>query len=457
MTTQALTYKTIQLPTEKLTPVKIFARLQGHKKFLLESSSKFIPKGKYSFLGSNPYQTLIGDGQQTIIKYQDGENHTSDLDILTYIKHHLPKLTIDLRVPFYGGAVGYIGYDAGTQSELTSHNDNHFPHSCLQVYRDVIVFDHVKQIIHLMTINSDHQPESVLDQRLDHLKAMLSAPKQRITKSVTPIPFQPNIRKEQFIHHVQQVQNKLLNSDLEQVVISQIFKGELTEKPFDYYCALRSKNPSPYMFYIEFSDHTVLGSSPESLLQTIGNVIITNPIAGTRPRGRTIQEDQQLEKSLINDPKEIAEHQMLVNLNEQELLQICDQESISFPVYQSIEKFQYVMHLVTEIQGHLKSNYTSLDALRACLPAGTVSGSPKQQAMKLIHQIEQQQRWVYGGSVGYINFNHDLNMALAIRCLTIKNNQAYLQTGAGIVKDSDPVAEYEETIHKAQSLMNLGK
>src|SRR5699024_494270 len=229
-------------------------------------------------------------------------------------------------------------------------------------------------------------------------------------------------------------------------------QAEVNGDPFSYYRKLRFANPSPYMFYVDFDDYLIIGTSPESLIQTTGKQIVTNPIAGTRHRGKTDAEDRLLMDELLADQKEIAEHQMLVNLSRKDLEQVCEIDSITIPTYMQIEKYQHVMHIVTEVHGTLKPNKSSIDALIATLPAGTVSGTPKIRAMQIINELEDYKRGIYGGGIGFISFTHDLNLALAIRSIIIKNKTAYLQTGAGIVFDSDPDAEFAETLHKARSL-----
>lgn len=458
--TTTITYKMYEQRANGLTPVHLFKRLTGNNKFLLESSCDDQRKGRYSFIGVNPYMTIIGDQQTTTVYKENDESSPTihDQHILDYMKNNLPKFDIDCPLPFYGGAIGYIGYDTIRHYEPIGEelpNDLNMPHSHLMVYEDVIVFNHATNTIYLITINVDQQPESQLDRRLEKLKHVLKTNSEKIDTTIDPIHFQSDQTKSSFVHQVKKAQQFIMKGDVQQVVISQRFQGNFFGDPFTFYEKLRRANPSPYMFYIDFSDYIILGSSPESLIRTIGRKVITNPIAGTKPRGKTEKEDQQMMEELRSDSKETSEHKMLVELNKQELLRICDPNSITMPTYMSIETYQHVMHLVTELTGTLASSYTSIDALIACLPAGTVSGSPKTRAMQIINQLEAHMRGVYGGAIGYINVNGDLNMALAIRCLIIKNNVAYLQVGAGIVEDSNPEDEYDETLHKARALMDI--
>src|SRR5699024_10405868 len=291
---------------------------------------------------------------------------------------------------------------------------------------------------------------------------------------INPVYFKALLTKSSFMEKVNQAKNHITNNDATQIVLSQRMIADFDEDPFSFYRYLRSANPSPYMFYIDYSDYLIIGSSPESLIQTNGDQVITNPIAGTRPRGASATEDKRLEQELLNDrkeidehkmrvdiskgnsvtiyKKEIAEYEMLVDLSKGDFAPICKQESITAPVYKQVMHYEHVMHIVSEVHGQLKVGKTCFDALIACLPAGTVSGAPKVRAMQIINELEEVKRGFYAGGIGYIDFNHDMNIAIAIRSILIKDQKAYLQVGAGIVADSVPEKEYEETLHKAKSL-----
>lgn len=454
MTTVIPKYKLATLPINRLTPVNLFKRLQGNNPFLLESASAYRAKGKYSFLGMNPHESIIGKGEQTIITSLENNRATTiNKHILNYLRDDFPAFDLDIPLPFFGGAVGYIGYDATLQQ--TSKNSSNSVHSYLMVYKDVFVFDHIAEKIYMIAINTTEQLEENLDERIKKLKQIVKTKRGDQTKDLASVNFVPEHSKQHFLKQAEKVQQLIAKGEVDQVVISAKFSGEISGHPFSLYEQLRKRNPSPYMFYINFSDHIVLGSSPESMVQTIDNQVITNPIAGTRPRGRTLAEDEQLARELKKDPKEIAEHDMLVTLNKEELANICTDHGLTIPVHKEIQKFQYVMHLVTEIHGTLKKDYSSIDALKACLPAGTVSGFPKRRAMEIIDDLEPGNRGIYAGSIGYINFNHHINMALAIRTMIIKNERAYVQAGAGIVKDSNLEKEYEEILQKSCSLLNI--
>ncbi|MBM7599752.1 anthranilate synthase component 1 [Virgibacillus halotolerans] len=454
-----MNYKFTKQIADTLTPIGIFKRLTGSKKFLLESSFQHKQKGKYSFIGVDPYQEIISTGSETTVIYH--ESDTSDLfpmDALQYIKEYLPKIDTDLPLPFHGGAIGYVGYDATRQYEAIGEplpNELNMPDIHLMVYKNVFVFDHANEIIYLIAMNPDNVSEQELDERLNNLAGQLENEPNKPEHELTNVDFQPEMTEEKFKEKVTQAKQLIQSGDMQQIVLSQRMKATIDGDPFSFYRKLRNANPSPYMFYIEFADYLVLGASPESLIQTTGNELVTNPIAGTRPRGKTNAEDTLLMDDLLSDKKEISEHKMLVDLSKRDLGRVSEIDSLTVPTYMVIEKYQYVMHIVSKVQGKLKKNLSSIDALIACLPAGTVSGAPKVRAMQVINDYEETKRGVYGGGIGYINFNHDLNMALAIRSLVIKDNHAYLQSGAGIVQDSVPAKEFAETLHKAKALMKM--
>ncbi|MBY7142209.1 anthranilate synthase component I [Virgibacillus sp. NKC19-3] len=452
-------YKLIKQNADTLTPISIFKQLSGKKKFLLESSFQHEKKGKFSFIGSDPYREIIGQEDMTTdIKHEKGTTETIHQHALSYIQEQLPKIDIDLPLPFYGGAIGYIGYDTIRQFENIGEvlpDERHMPDIHLMVYKNVIVFDHTKEVVYLIAMNPDQAPVTELDNRLHTLQATLIAYTDETEDDLSNVQFQPEIPEEQFKEKVEIAKKHIHAGDIFQIVLSHRMKASFDGNPFSFYRKLRKANPSPYMFYIDFEDYLVLGASPESLIQTTGNEVIANPIAGTRARGETVAKDEALVKELLADEKEIAEHRMLVDLSRNDLGRVCEIGSIEIPTYMKVEKYQHVMHIVSEVHGRLKANFTGMDALIACLPAGTVSGAPKIRAMQIINDLEAEKRGAYAGGIGYINFNHDINISLAIRSLVIKEHIAYLQTGAGIVHDSIPENELAETLQKAKSLMEV--
>ncbi|WP_207302273.1 anthranilate synthase component I [Gracilibacillus phocaeensis] len=455
-----ISYKSVTLNGDTITPITIFHRLKGKKKFLLESSGSHSDKGRYSFLGLNPYKEIIGAAAETVVK-----NHTTGTEEkvqekpLEVVKAHIPKEELPLPYAFYSGAIGYIGYDTIRQYEDIGElldDEIHMPDVHMMFYQDVIVFDHMKQQLTLMTVNLDGTRENQqLEQQLEKLQEDILTPESYMPDEDLAISFNTSISKEKFMGMVEEAKQHIKDGDIFQVVLSQRMKASFTADPFVFYRKLRVANPSPYMYFIDFDDYIVLGASPESLIKTTGTQVVTNPIAGTRPRGQTVEEDQQLALDLLADDKELAEHKMLVDLSRNDLGRVCETGSITIPKYMEVERFQHVMHIVSEVHGQLTPAYTGLDALISALPAGTVSGAPKIRAMQIINDLENKKRGTYAGAVGYINMNGDLDLALAIRTMMIKGQLAYVQAGAGIVYDSDPALEYQETLNKAKSLLEV--
>lgn len=459
MSSKNVPYKAIQKYADMLTPVTIFKRLGGKRKFLLESSFQHETKGKYSYIGSDPYAAVIGyRDETTIIDYKTGTQKQMDINALDYLKNELPNLSIDLPLPFIGGAIGYVGYDAMRQFVDIGEDledDIEMPDIHFMLFKNIIVYEHRNDTAHLITINIDNEPEEKLDHQLQQMSESLTKNVEIPNPNGSNIDFKLDISKQDFIKQVEQAKEHIANNDALQIVLSQRMVANMNGDTFSFYRNLRANNPSPYMFYIDFHDYLIIGASPESLVQTTDKQVVTNPIAGTRPRGINEKDDERLIKELLNDEKEVSEHEMLVELSIEDMKKVCDANSITIPVHKGIEKYEHVMHIASEVQGILREDLTSIDALIACLPAGTVSGSPKKRAMQIINNIETKKRGVYAGGIGYISFNRDLNLAIAIRSIVVKDNKAYLQAGAGIVSDSVPEMEYEETLQKAKSLMSF--
>ncbi|NEY20177.1 anthranilate synthase component I [Bacillus ginsengihumi] len=448
-------YKVLRVNGDMLTPIMIYTRLQGEKRFLLESSLKHDENGRYSFIGANPIMEFIGLGNKVTIEDHLLETSVDHLgDPLEIVKKALPNIELPIPFPFYGGAVGYIGYDVIRQYESIGkiyEDEMNIPDFHLMVYQHLVVFDHKTQYVYIVAIEKDEQQA---ERKTEILREQILAKiDEEPFIDEGAISFQPTIDKETFMKMVDTAKNHIENGDIFQVVLSQRMKGHLEQDPFYFYRKLRKANPSPYMFYLDFQDYIVLGASPESLIKTKGQTILTNPIAGTRPRGKSDAEDSQLEQELLQDEKELAEHKMLVDLSRNDLGRVCNPGTIEVKKYMKIEKYQHVMHIVSEVQGELEKGKTGIDALVSCLPAGTVSGAPKIRAMQIINELERKKRGMYAGAIGYISFSGDIDFALAIRSLLIKNNTAYLQSGAGIVYDSNPATEYEETLNKAKSIL----
>lgn len=457
---QKIQFEKVQINGDTLTPISVYNRIQGKKKFLLESSSGHGEKGRYSFIGFEPFKEIVGDKSQTIV--YDNQENTNEAEFgtpLEVIKRHIPLQSLDLPFAFYGGAIGYIGYDTIRQYEDIGElldDEIEMPDVHVMFYQDVVVFDHKKQTVTIIATNLDgNRTQNHLVKQLERIQADVLKHVEENAEDNIKVSFKPSINKQTFMEMVETAKKHITDGDIFQVVLSQRMIASFDVDPFTFYRRLRLANPSPYMFFIDFEKYIVLGASPESLIKTKGDQLITNPIAGTRPRGTTDAKDQELADELLADEKERAEHKMLVDLSRNDIGRVCQVGTITIPKFMTIERYQHVMHIVSEVQGKLNQNFTGIDALVSTLPAGTVSGAPKIRAMQIINRLETKKRGVYSGSVGYINMNGDVDLALAIRTMVIKGKQAYVQAGAGIVYDSDPASEYQETLNKAKSLLEV--
>ncbi len=443
------------------TPISLFKKLTASKKFLFESSFKHKDSGRYSFVGSKPAFELIGTNQSGQIIYKNGQKEEFVGNPLLKLKELIPKQDYleELDIPFIGGGIGYVGYDMIRQFEEIGDELEDvigMPDLHLMFFEVIIVFDHLEQKIHLVgTKLSDETTLEDLKGEIQKYKQVIlsNSNQEEEVKPVLFSTFESEVSKADYMSKVEKAKLFIQKGDIFQVVLSHRMGAKFEGNPFDYYRKLRIQNPSPYMYYIDFGDSVVAGTSPESLIKVKGNQVITNPIAGTKRRGKTKEQDLIIEKDLLQDEKELAEHKMLVDLGRNDLGKVCEFGTIKLEKYMTVERYKYVMHIVSEVSGELKKTHTSLDALIACLPAGTVSGAPKIRAMEIINELERSKRGVYSGAVGYVSVNGNLDFALAIRTMILKNHMAYIQAGAGIVYDSKPEHEYEETINKLKAFL----
>ena len=443
-----------ELKGDTFTPISILQKISGKKKFLLESSHKYNDSGRYSIIGSDPAFELISNGDSNEILYRNGEKKIIKGNPLELIKTLLPKMD-EAPFPFIGGAVGYVGYDIIRQFEEIGEefvNGLEMPDVHLMFYEEVIVYDHLEEKITICGIPllEKSEIERRIEQKIEELK------QTAIYEEESPFQFagfQSETSKEEFIKNVEIAKEHIKAGDIFQVVLSRRMKSSFQGSPLSLYRKHRAHNPTPYMFYIDFNGYTVIGSSPESLIKTRGSQVFSNPIAGTKRRGKTAEEDQLIAKELKSDEKELAEHKMLVDLGRNDLGRVCEFGSVTVDKYMEVEKFRHVIHLVSEVSGTLTEGNSNLDALAACLPAGTVSGAPKIRAMEIINKLEKSKRGLYSGAIGYLSANENMDFALAIRTMILKDNTAYIQAGAGIVHDSDPESEYEETINKLKAFL----
>jgi anthranilate synthase component I len=448
-----------KLKGDTFTPISILQKISGEKKFLLESSHKYNDSGRYSFIGADPAFELISKGDTNEIIHKDGDKQVIKGNPLEVIKTLMPAEAItDIPFPFTGGAVGYVGYDIIRHYESIGEeypNGLEMPDVHLMFYEEFIVFDHLKEEISLFGVPLTEKSDvERLKARIQNRIVELKQPNFYEEEALFQFTgFRSDTSKETFLKNVETAKEHILDGDIFQVVLSRRMKSEFQGTPLSLYRRHRANNPTPYMFYIEFESYTVIGSSPESLIKTRGSQIIANPIAGTKRRGKTSEEDEIIAQELLHDEKELAEHKMLVDLGRNDLGRVCDFGSVKLEKYMQVEKFRHVIHLVSEVSGQLTKAQTPLDALAACLPAGTVSGAPKIRAMEIINQLEKSKRGLYSGAIGYLSANGNIDFALAIRTMILKDGTAYIQAGAGIVHDSNPESEYEETVNKLRSFL----
>jgi anthranilate synthase component I len=445
-----------EIEGDMLTPIAIYQKISGKKKFLLESSLKHEKTGRFSFIGADPVYEIRGLRGSVTIHGPTGEQTIKRKKIIDVVNEYLPEIEAVPGIPFIGGAVGYIGYDIiRDYEEIGSENEDplQMPEAHLLIFNEVMVYDHLKERVFIVGIPLPEIQEDELKQRIEQRKLELRKEmKHRHDDTFELSKFKSNLSKQEFEQMVLTAKQYIEAGDIFQVVLSRRLEATMTGNPFAFYRKLRVNNPSPYMYYLDYGDYSIAGASPESLVKARGREIMTNPIAGTRPRGKSEAEDLQLEQELLNDEKELAEHRMLVDLGRNDLGRICKIGTIKLDKYMNVERYQHVMHIVSEVSGELEEGYNALEGLASCLPAGTVSGAPKIRAMQIINELENVKRGVYSGAIGYFSACGNMDFALAIRTMVIKDQKAYIQAGAGIVYDSDPTKEFEETTHKLRAL-----
>lgn len=440
------------LEGDMLTPILIYQRLSGKKKFLFESSLKHEKSGRYSFIGVDPILELKGDRLGSVVVTAQGEELFQEKP-LEVLKALLPENRLKQlgHLPFCGGAVGYVGYDVISHYEQIGealHDEWIIPDVHLMFFEEVTVFDHLEQKVYLVAIPLISDVTKLKAQLVKRREEIQHGKANDLTNDLRLSTFTTSVTKENFIEKVKKAKAHIVEGDIFQVVLSQRLQATIEGDPFSLYRKLRVQSASPYMYYLDFGDYQIAGSSPESLIKVINEKVTTNPIAGTRPRGKTELEDNMLAEELLEDEKELAEHQMLLDLGRNDLGRVCEFGTVVIERQMEIEKYKHVMHLVSEISGKLQHTCSGIDALISCLPAGTVSGAPKIRSMEIINELEYVKRGVYAGAIGYFSLNGNMDFALSIRTMFIKDGKAYIQAGAGIVHDSIPEKEYEETIHK---------
>jgi anthranilate synthase component 1 len=462
------------------TPVSAYLKLDtGDHSFLLESAEKGGKFGRYSFIGADP-NLIFHCSQQQVRLYENpsrrpGSEKITEYEITTDPLEELEKLmsryhpveTHDLPI-FSGGAVGFLSYESVRFFEPTvpqaARNDLQVPDAYFVLSDSLLIFDHVTRRIKIL-VNAHIQGDAaeVYDQALktiEEIEQKLAQPlaewvsRMALPERNMPTPeYAANMSKDEYVSMTQKMQEYIRAGDIFQVVPSQRFEVPFAQHPIDLYRALRFINPSPYMFCLKFGDLAVVGSSPETHVRCEEGRVEVHPIAGTRPRSDDPEEDLAMEKDLLADPKERAEHVMLVDLGRNDVGRVCEYNSVEVTDFMTIERYSHVMHIVSHVEGDLKPNQTCFDVLRATFPAGTVSGAPKVRAMQIIAEGEPTCRGIYSGAVGYFGFSGNLDSCIAIRTVFLKDGVAYIQAGGGLVADSTPEGEYQESVNKAKAAM----
>jgi anthranilate synthase component I len=466
------------------TPLSAYRKIRGEgESFLFESVEGGEHLGRYSFVGCNPRAVVrqVGDlaevvengkivASYRVSRRPPTESGTFVEDGLRAVERVMEKFH-PVSVPglprFTGGAVGFIGYefihDVEPVVPRPPSDDLRTPTLCFLIADQLLIFDRVAQTLIVLVnavLDGASSPEEAYEDALaeiERLVALLEQPIEHhpvtVPSEVPPVDFQSNVARERFANNVLKAKQYITAGDIIQVVGSQRFSTRVKASPLDIYRAARSVNPSPYMFLLELDGFSLVGASPEIHVRCEERRVEIRPIAGTRPRGATPEQDQALEKELLADPKERAEHVMLVDLARNDLGRVCDFGSVKVNDLMVIERYSHVMHIVSQVEGLLSSEKTPYDLMRATFPAGTLSGAPKIRAMQIIAELEQTARGPYGGCVGYFSFNGNLDCCITIRTALMKDGRAYIQAGGGWVNDSIPENEYQETVNKAKAML----
>ena len=456
-------------PADLETPVSSFLKISKNARdaFLLESAEQEEKIGRFSFLGIEPSAVYTSSGKNVTVAAKGRKKILPNTRLLDVLEAELAnrKLANPEAFPgFRGGFVGYLSYENVRDFEtirLSKKKGPGFPLGIFFRVEDFVVFDHFRKtlsVVILVDLKKSRTPESAYKNALTQMekyKKLLQRPlRLPVTKKIVSLPqVRPNMSRRDYESKVKRIKEYIRAGDCIQVVLSQRFELAHHGHDFQIYRSLRSINPSPYMFYFRSGSFRLIGSSPEMLVKKTKHMAEVRPIAGTRPRGATEQQDMQYEKQLRSSVKEMAEHLMLVDLGRNDLGRVSDFKSVKVERFAFVERYSHVMHLVSRVQSRLKAGKSAMDLLRATFPAGTLSGAPKVRAMQIIDELEPEARGPYGGCLGYFGFDGDMDMCITIRTLMLHQNKIYLQAGAGIVKDSDPGREYEETVNKSKALL----
>ena len=466
-----------ELFSDIATSIEILRILKGasNHTYMLESIEDSQKWGRYTFLGFDPLLEVTCQngvvkirGDSDFEKLTDEEktiNTDSPREIIKelVLKNRSPKL--EYLPPFTGGFVGYFAYDYIKYSEpslnLDAENQDQFKDIDLMLFDKVIAFDNFRQKIILIANMKTDNVEVNYQKACDELKEIAELIKNGEKTHIEPLKlqsdFKPVFSREKYCDMVEKAKNYIYEGDIFQVVLSNRIEAEITGSLFDTYRVLRTTNPSPYMFYFSSNDIEIAGASPETLVKLTGNRLYTFPLAGTRPRGKSDEEDMQLEEDLLSDEKELAEHNMLVDLGRNDIGRISKIGTVNVDKYLSIERFSHVMHIGSTVSGVLRDDLDFLSPIDSILPAGTLSGAPKIRACEIINELEDNKRGIYGGAIGYVDLSGNVDTCISIRIAFARNNKVFIRSGAGIVADSVPDNEFDECINKAAAVMNALK
>ncbi|TWU27388.1 anthranilate synthase component I [Bythopirellula polymerisocia] len=476
-----------RLLSDALTPVQAFQRLDSTEAAcLFESVIGGEKVGRYSFLASDPFKWIKAYGNQVTIasKSERGQGGATDReqwqiddlvseDPFQNLRDHVDAICVahpDELPPFIGGAIGYAGYDSVRYVENlpdAPEDDRQLPDLWFALFDSLVVFDHVQKTVIVLALAdvSNKDPAALqiaygnAGQRVDNMVERLASQEINLqladirAEGTCSLKYSSNLTQKEYEESVRQCVEYIRAGDIFQVVISQRLETTFDAPPFELYRTLRVVNPSPFMFYLRTPEVTLVGSSPEIMVRVVEGKVTVRPLAGTRKRGHNEEEDQRLADELLADPKECAEHVMLVDLGRNDVGRVAQYGSVEISDVMVIERYSHVMHITSNVTGQLRDGCDAFDALAACLPAGTVSGAPKVRAMEIIDEIEPTRRGPYAGAVGYIDFAGNMDTCIALRTVVIHDGKAYVQAGAGIVADSVPTTEYQETLNKAQGLL----
>jgi anthranilate synthase component 1 len=465
-------YKTIPLSIElpmNYTPIGIIKKIKGISShcFMLESREDSKQTGRYTFIGFDPKAEISCTDYEVQVIDELGVKKVHD-NPRGYVKsmldkHKSPRL--DYLPTFTGGLVGYFGYDYIKYSEpgvnLDANDDGNFKDIDLMLFDKVIAFDHLEEKIFIIVNMQTDDIEPNYKTAVKEIEIITKIiDEQPIIEPETPIlksDFKPLFNGEEYGQMVEKAKHYIREGDIFQVVLSNRMEAQMDGSLFKPYEILRKLNPSPYMFYFSSDDIEIAGASPETLVKLNNGELYTYPLAGSRPRGKTKQEDDELEANLLQDAKELSEHNMLVDLGRNDLGKISEFGSVKVEQYHNILKFSHIMHIGSTVKGQIRNDKTALDAIDAVLPAGTLSGAPKIRAMQIINELENNKRGIYGGAIGYIDFTGNLDTCIAIRIAYKKKGRVFIRSGAGIVADSNPQKEHQECINKAQAVVSAIK